>query len=405
MQPTTTHLVNGQAAVALHSPETHSHISDNFARHLGIVVATGSLSLFVSISVRTVAIGSDGCTPLFTHHPFAIRVAENLAADIVLGSDWAAICRAATNNSGVVFAADTYEVVFNIAPGTTPAAAEMSTSTSAPMQPAGSPAIPSALRLEWSATQTESAIAQTAILDTDHSTYNSFRGSVHTAAVQRSTFNVHAKQSDHLLESFIKLSLQEKNAVINYLVAISKVSADILRNMIPRHEGMAIRISGGKRKDAASLRADFGVHQCTKACLISESEAVRAGFAGKPALDPTELQESSLVLNLRSANVNKKRKSTETEDSSPKKARHSAESSTLKASFPCILPQTEKDKIISEFLESTSNAALKRYESSHRIFQSFFTDKRLELCALSLVWIVAMPMDFGLGKYHRSSRT
>ncbi|KAK7046837.1 hypothetical protein R3P38DRAFT_2507512, partial [Favolaschia claudopus] len=232
------------------------------------------------------------------------------------------------------------------------------------MQPAGSPAIPSALRLDWSATQTESAIAQTATLDTDHSTYNSFRGSVHTAAVQRSTFNVHAKQSDQSLESFIKLSLQEKNAVINYLVAISKVSADILRNMVPRHEGMAIRISGGKRKDAASLRADFGVHQCTKACLISESEAVRAGFAGKPALGPTELQESSLVLNLRSANKKRKASFTRIEDPSLKKARHSAESSTPKTSFPFILPQTEKDKIICEFIESTSNAALKRYECS-----------------------------------------
>ncbi|KAK6972173.1 hypothetical protein R3P38DRAFT_3486146, partial [Favolaschia claudopus] len=163
---------------------------------------------------------------------------------------------------------------------------------------------------------------------------------------------------------FVKLSLPDKNAVTNFLVVTAKVSADILRNMVPRHQSMAVRISGGKRKDAASLRADFGAHKCTEACLILESEALRAGFAGKPAINPTELQESSLVLNLRSSNKKRKACFTESEDSSPKQARYSAESSTPKTSFPFILSQTEKDKIISEFLESTSNAALRRYECS-----------------------------------------
>ncbi|KAK6992265.1 hypothetical protein R3P38DRAFT_3088762 [Favolaschia claudopus] len=115
MQATPTHLVNGHTATALQSSEIHSRISAHYARSLGLLVSSHVPSLFVSLSAMASVTGSN--SPFFTHHPFAIRVAENLPADIMLASDWSTICRAAAWNGGVVFATGTYEAAFNLLPG------------------------------------------------------------------------------------------------------------------------------------------------------------------------------------------------------------------------------------------------------------------------------------------------
>ncbi|KAK7001891.1 hypothetical protein R3P38DRAFT_2557841, partial [Favolaschia claudopus] len=125
---------------------------------------------------------------------------------------------------------------------------------------------------------------------------------------------------------------------------------------------MTLLLPGRKHKDAATLRADFLSHRCTPACLILESEAMTAGLVSKLPLSPSELQESSLILNLRSES--KKRKAAPDEEHSNKQSRSAVEHSTPNSSFPVILTQNEKDDIVREFRASTSNAALKRYECS-----------------------------------------
>ncbi|KAK7023984.1 hypothetical protein R3P38DRAFT_3535455, partial [Favolaschia claudopus] len=387
MQATQTHLVNGHTASALHSSEIHSQISAHYARSLGIPISSRVPSLFVSLSAMASVAGSS--TPFFTHHPFAIRIAENLPADIILGSDWSTVCRAAAWNTGVVFAAGTYEATFNMLPAqqniaesmpAVPGAAEMS----APA-PAALPIQPAAL----SATQAQLCVAQNEI-----STYRSLRGSVDTATVQRSTFNVHAKQRNVQadvercvdgvvqgpelnidgsrqplslpsleMDPFVQLSLDDKHSVVHFLVVTSRSTALALRNMVARHENMFRLTTERKEKNATTLQIEFGNHRCTKACLILKSEAARAGITSTVAVSATELQESSLILKLRTSCGKRKAVATQ---GGPRKCQKMVDRkiNAEVRSFPIILSQTEKDEIIREFRESTSNIALKRYECS-----------------------------------------
>ncbi|KAK7007250.1 hypothetical protein R3P38DRAFT_2554224, partial [Favolaschia claudopus] len=121
----------------------------------------------------------------------------------------------------------------------------------------------------------------------------------------------------------------------------------------------------GSRKNAATLRADFERHQCTSACLILKSEAMQAGITSSLILSPAAFQESALILNLRLGSIKMKQKPADDSASESNKcARKSAESSTPHTEFPIMLSQTEKDKIVSEFRDSTDNKSLKRYECS-----------------------------------------
>ncbi|KAJ7224745.1 hypothetical protein B0H12DRAFT_1328821, partial [Mycena haematopus] len=104
------YLVNGHRAAAMHSHQPHTQISRHYARSLGLKVSPAVSTLFVSVSV---ALSARGSTSFFTHKPFDVHVADNLGADILLGGDWLALCRAAASSGDIVFAAGTYEVIFN----------------------------------------------------------------------------------------------------------------------------------------------------------------------------------------------------------------------------------------------------------------------------------------------------
>ncbi|KAK7041068.1 hypothetical protein R3P38DRAFT_2512268 [Favolaschia claudopus] len=163
-------------------------------------------------------------------------------------------------------------------------------------------------------------------------------------------------------DPFVSLNNDEKQAVLKDLVVTRRSSVAVLRRCVPRHQNMTTRTSTRQEKKAAVLREEFALHRCSKACLILESEAVQAGLYEKNPLTATELQECTLILNLRSNG--KKRKNPPQPEMPRKQVRTSLECSSPGTVFPFILPQTEKDKIVEEFRESTSNAALKRYECS-----------------------------------------
>ena len=170
-----------------------------------------------------------------------------------------------------------------------------------------------------------------------------------------------SRSGDHP-DRFVKLSLQEKQTIIHFIVTVANSAVTALRTMVNRHQEMSLHTDTRVRKDAARLRSDFKSHQCTTACLILESEAVRTGILGKGALSPSEFQECCLVLNFRSHS--NKRKLTATDERPGKQLRNSVEESTPSTLFPISLSQSQKDEIIREFRESTSNSALKQYECS-----------------------------------------
>ena len=102
------YLVNGQPATTTHSPQSQTQISRHYARSLGLKVSTPVL--FVSLSV---AVSVNSSPTFLTHEPFAVHVVDDLPANILLGSDWLALCRAAASTGDTVFAAGTYESTFN----------------------------------------------------------------------------------------------------------------------------------------------------------------------------------------------------------------------------------------------------------------------------------------------------
>ncbi|KAJ6494441.1 hypothetical protein C8R45DRAFT_1212412 [Mycena sanguinolenta] len=102
------YLVNGQQATILHRDQSQSQISRHYARSLGLKFSSTLPNLFVSLSVATT---SPGSSPTF--FTFLVHLADHLAANLVLGNDWLALCRAAASTGNTLFAPGTYEASFN----------------------------------------------------------------------------------------------------------------------------------------------------------------------------------------------------------------------------------------------------------------------------------------------------
>ncbi|KAF7333268.1 ATP-dependent DNA helicase [Mycena sanguinolenta] len=156
-------------------------------------------------------------------------------------------------------------------------------------------------------------------------------------------------------DPFVQMTLQEKKAVVCFLVRDQHVALPILRKMATRHQNMSPRGSGGTWKGADTLRTEFLDHQCIEACLILKSEALAAGLNAVSVV-PDELQDR--------LSASKKRKAPSLPANSRKLPRLSLDTPADDVEFPILLPQSEKDQIVREFREATSNVALKRYECS-----------------------------------------
>ncbi|KAF8135882.1 hypothetical protein K438DRAFT_1786809 [Mycena galopus ATCC 62051] len=102
------YLVNGQPATTGHSHQPQSQLSRHYAHSLGLSVTAPTI--FVSISITA----SGRSAPIFiTQEPFAVHLVDNISSDVLLGSDWFALCRAAASTGDVVFPAGTYEAMLN----------------------------------------------------------------------------------------------------------------------------------------------------------------------------------------------------------------------------------------------------------------------------------------------------
>ncbi|KAJ7609290.1 hypothetical protein DFH06DRAFT_1308963, partial [Mycena polygramma] len=88
-------------------------------------------------------------------------------------------------------------------------------------------------------------------------------------------------------DPFVRLSLQDKAAVVHFLIVDHQIDVLALRKMTARHSHLSSRLSGEKRN---GLRSEFLAHQCTESCLVLKSEALLAGFC-PPLLKPVEIQQ------------------------------------------------------------------------------------------------------------------
>lgn len=103
-------------------------------------------------------------------------------------------------------------------------------------------------------------------------------------------------------DPFVRLSLEDKIAVVHFLIVDHRIDVLDLRSMTARHKHVSSRLSGEKRKSADALRSEFLAHQCTEACLVLKSEALLAGLS-PPSLTPVEIQLCLLLLGTRKRNT------------------------------------------------------------------------------------------------------
>ncbi|KAJ6449064.1 hypothetical protein C8R45DRAFT_947607 [Mycena sanguinolenta] len=98
----------------------------------------------------------------------------------------------------------------------------------------------------------------------------------HTRGTQILYINGHWIANEH--DPFVCISVQEKIAVVHFLVVNNQIGVLALKKMTVRHQHMSARVSGEKRKSADTLRSEFLVHKCTEACLVlSDSDATAFG--------------------------------------------------------------------------------------------------------------------------------
>ncbi|KAJ7602751.1 hypothetical protein DFH06DRAFT_1311379 [Mycena polygramma] len=102
-------------------------------------------------------------------------------------------------------------------------------------------------------------------------------------------------------DPFVRLSLQDKAAVVHFLIVDHQIDVLALRKLTARHSHLSSRLYGEKRKSANGLRSEFLAHQCTEACLVLKSEALLAGSC-PPLLKPVEIQHCMLILGTRKRN-------------------------------------------------------------------------------------------------------
>ncbi|KAJ6478335.1 hypothetical protein C8R45DRAFT_934097 [Mycena sanguinolenta] len=212
------YLVNGRPATTLHC---HSQISRHYARSLGLKFSSAMPNLFVLL---TVAMGSARSSPTFypySHFPGSI--ADHLAANLVLGSDWVALCRAAASTGDVVFAPGTYEAAFN---SSCMSRGDIVTPSSVSRGCPDAVASPEALTVL-------SSVGEPV---------------VQGPALRELNETIQYKISPNVDES---LSLLEKKAIMNFLVDNSR--ANVLRNMVARHQDMSARTASKKQRNRKTL--------------------------------------------------------------------------------------------------------------------------------------------------------
>ncbi|KAJ7605502.1 hypothetical protein DFH06DRAFT_1252685 [Mycena polygramma] len=117
-----------------------------------------------------------------------------------------------------------------------------------------------------------------------------------TSRIRGGICNLGINKSD----PFVSLSLEDKAAVVRFLIVDHQIDVLALRKMTARHN-VSSRLHGEQRKSADALRSEFLAHQCTEACLVLKSEALLAGFS-PPSLTPVEIQHCMLILGTRKRN-------------------------------------------------------------------------------------------------------
>ncbi|KAK6966443.1 hypothetical protein R3P38DRAFT_2816311 [Favolaschia claudopus] len=284
-----------------------------------------------------------GDSAVFTHEPFSVEITEHVFADIVLGDDWIAICRAAARGGGVVFAPYTYEEQFNKLPSV-PSYDDAITPEALSHTPQGEPALQDESEALSPTPQGEPALQEKLELPArQDESMNNMSGteslnklsalqaeSINKTTMLSSDLNSAAEMSvdqRNVGDPYVRLDLAEKRTVVQYFAVTRNASAKVLRQWVPRHQHMSRRTSDRQEKKSAVLRNDFATHECTNSCLVLKSEADQGGSRGKCSLSATELQKCALMLNLYSKG--EKRKALHHGDEPLKKARISTNCSNL----------------------------------------------------------------------------
>ncbi|KAJ7656061.1 hypothetical protein DFH06DRAFT_1200053 [Mycena polygramma] len=221
-----------------------------------------------------------------------VPVAASLTCDLVLGLDWVQlVCKSAQDvvvhlNSGSLDLRTLHSAVQSSSVASPPPAlvsqgnigVSFSAFSVSPIAPPPSP-MPS--------TQGINFVTPEVPPHTREARTSRTRGGISNLVINKS-------------DPFVSLSLQDKAAVLRFLIVDHQIDVLALRKMTARHN-VSSRLYGEKRKSADALRSEFLAHQCTEACLVLKSEALLAGFS-PPSLTPVEMQHCMLILGTRKRN-------------------------------------------------------------------------------------------------------
>ncbi|KAJ7070374.1 hypothetical protein B0H15DRAFT_807093 [Mycena belliarum] len=73
---------------------------------------------------------------------------------------------------------------------------------------------------------------------------------------------------DNLDDPFVAVTINQKIAIVTFIIENQRYKTATLRNMSARHMQISARESGRKRKSWEVLRTEFRTHRCTEACLF-----------------------------------------------------------------------------------------------------------------------------------------
>ncbi|KAF8216693.1 hypothetical protein K438DRAFT_1953594 [Mycena galopus ATCC 62051] len=181
-------------------------------------------------------------------------------------------------------------------------------------------------------------------------------------------------------DNYVDATPAEKTAAIHQLVSGNYYSSAKLHALTTLHDGMSGNdklAEGNPRKKVARLKADFLDHSCTEWCLLSTEAAKASNTAVRSMSDDTFSRAARhlhlrLGLAVRTSTGEKRKKVDESTGEfltkkAPKRKKPNSSAGAPQSnqddgrSEPFTLTsEEEKKKMIAEFIEATSNSAMKK---------------------------------------------
>ncbi|KAF8186848.1 hypothetical protein K438DRAFT_1765029 [Mycena galopus ATCC 62051] len=234
--------------------------------------------------------------------------------------------------------------------------------------------------------------ASTLNADTDHVTMpltsSSSSGGTNTLDFSTSTLNASTDEvtiprttgpaePKYQAANYIDATPAQKTAAVHRLVNGAYLSSNVLRALTTLHDGVTAndKSMDGKqqRKSTQRLKDDFLSHSCTESCLLSKEAARQSGTTGID-LGTDKFLAAAGILKLRlglNTRTGEKRKQAEDGEKRPAKKKrtdcngserqeNTKDKQDTRAQPFELTSEDEKKQILLEFIEATSNSAVKK---------------------------------------------